>query len=228
MYNIKEFYMGEYYLPVINPVSEGSLIEFGFNIYCSTCSWEELQQPVFFGMNRGQAYAACFVIFQIYQNIEMFLEIINAKKYERKMVKRTFYMQFSSYYLIVGLCFLATLVSPNNVLYDPSEGGRSLIYIVIFTSSYLVLHLIFGHLCDKEFLPYSTPPFLITLFTFVTAILGCVIIPEVIAPYEYYIWYTIAVYMLINSLISFNFIIKQMEEHFNIKAFDITDKVKDR
>eukprot|EP00344_Euplotes_crassus_P007991 CAMPEP_0196994822 /NCGR_PEP_ID=MMETSP1380-20130617/1057_1 /TAXON_ID=5936 /ORGANISM="Euplotes crassus, Strain CT5" /LENGTH=266 /DNA_ID=CAMNT_0042410305 /DNA_START=20 /DNA_END=820 /DNA_ORIENTATION=+ len=103
MYNIKEYYMGEYYLPVINPVSEGSLIEFFFSVYCASFPWNEWGQPIIYGLNRGQIYAALFIIFQIYQNIEMFFEILNAKEHERRFEKGKFYTQFSSYLVLVIL-----------------------------------------------------------------------------------------------------------------------------
>lgn len=56
MYNLKEYYLGEYYLPAFNPVSEGAIIELLVNIYFSCYSWEELVDPVLFGLNRGQLY----------------------------------------------------------------------------------------------------------------------------------------------------------------------------
>lgn len=88
---------------MINPVSEGSLVEFFFSLYCATFEWEELSKPVIYGYNRGQAYAVFFVVFQIYQNIEMFFEILNSKTYERKFESGKFYKQFSSYFLLVFL-----------------------------------------------------------------------------------------------------------------------------
>ena len=156
----------------------------------------------------------------------MFFEIINAKKFERRMDKKKFFIQFSSYYLLMILAFIATFVSPNDIVHDPTNGGRSIIYIVIFGSSYLVLHLILGHLADKEFYPYKTIPFLITLFMMISAIFACVITPEKVSSYENLIWYSIAAYLLANSLVIFISIIRQMEDHFKIKAFSITPKDK--
>ena len=103
MYNIKEYYLGEYYLPFINPVSEGSLLEFSLNIYCATFDWKEFGSPILFGLNRGQLYATFFIIFQIYQNLEILVEILTSKKYERKFEKGTFLVQFSSYFVLVAL-----------------------------------------------------------------------------------------------------------------------------
>ncbi|CAI2369731.1 unnamed protein product [Moneuplotes crassus] len=226
MYNIKEFYMGEYYLPIINPVSEGSLLEFFFSAYCASFHWEEWSKPIIFGLNRGQAYAAFFVIFQIYQNIEMMFEIINAKKYERKFENKKFYIQFSSYFLLVALCIVATFVSPNDIIHHPIEGGRSIIYIIIFGSSYLVLHLMFGHLANKEFYPYSTPPFVISIFSIVGGIVASIFCPEIFGTYEFYFWYIIAAYLLINSLTCFCSIIVSMENCFGIKAFKVKPKEK--
>jgi hypothetical protein len=56
MYNMKEYYLGEYYLPAFNPISEGAIIELGVNIYFSCYNWEELLEPVLFDLNRGQLY----------------------------------------------------------------------------------------------------------------------------------------------------------------------------
>ena len=103
MYNFKEYYMGEYYLPIINPISEGSLLEFFFSMYCASYAWEDLMQPVMYGYNIGQLYSLFFVVFQIYQNIEMFVEIWTAKKYVRKFETGTFLVQFSSYFLFLAM-----------------------------------------------------------------------------------------------------------------------------
>ena len=90
-------------MPLINPVSEGSLLEFVFTVYCASFHWEEWSKPVLYGYNRGQVYVAFFIVFQIYQNIEMFIEILNAKKYERKFETAKFFTQFSSYFFLVVL-----------------------------------------------------------------------------------------------------------------------------
>lgn len=221
------FCIGEYYLPVINPVSEGSILEFFFGVYCATFNWEEWSKPVIFGLNRGQAYAAFFWIFQLYQNIEMFLEILWAKKYERKFERSKFFIQSSSYPLLVTLWLLATVVSPNDVIHNSYEGGRCIIYIIIFGSSYLVLHLMFGHLADKEFYPYSTPPFVVSLLLLIGGIVASVVNPEVFKVYEYYYWYLIAAYLLANSLVCFWSIICSMEDCFGIRAFVVKPKEKE-
>jgi len=51
MYNLKEYYMGEYYLPVINPVSEGSIVGFIVMILCSYFGWEAVKKPYAYGLN---------------------------------------------------------------------------------------------------------------------------------------------------------------------------------
>jgi hypothetical protein len=226
MYNIKEYYMGEYYLPFINPVSEGAILEFFVNAYFALHTWEELGEPVLYGFTRGHVYVSFFIIFQIYQNIEMFIEIITAKKYARPMIKSKFYKQFSSYFVLVILCLILAFVSPNDIVYNPTDGPRSICYIIIFGSAYIVLHLITGHLCNKEFYPYSTAPFVITLTCLVISILTCIFAPQAIMPYEWYIYYSIAAYLVINCLLVFRSIVKQMETHFGIKTFDIRAQLK--
>lgn len=163
MYNIKEYYMGEYYLPVFNPVSEGSLIEFSFNMLFAYLGWEAMSEPFVFGLKFGECYAVFFLIFQIYQNVEMLIEILTAKKYEIPLEKSKFFIQFSSFFIILILCFLLAMISPNDMVHDKVDSGRCIGYIVMFASSYLVLHLIIGHLAHKEFNPYSYGPFRITL-----------------------------------------------------------------
>jgi predicted membrane chloride channel (bestrophin family) len=100
--------------------------------------------------------------------------------------------------------------------------------MVMFGSSYLVLHLLIGHLANKEFRPYQTVPFVLTLVMMFFALFFCIVFPEGFMHYELIVWYSIALYLLINSLVTFAAIVRQMESHFGIKAFDITDKVKDQ
>lgn len=218
MYNMKEYYMGEYFLPIINPVSEGSMIDLIFVIYCYCIGWEELQKPVFYDMNVGQCFAGTMVIFQIYQNIEMFIEILTAEKYEKPMQVPKFLIQFSSYWLCVILCVTLSF------FYDYERVERPLLYMLIFSSSYLVLHLILGHLTHKEFSPYSTIPFLFVL----AMMISCIVLHKSVflQTNACCVFYGIALYLLANSLVCFTSIIKQMEGLLGIKAFSVKRKTK--
>lgn len=103
MYNIKEYYMGEYYLPLINPVSEGSIVEFFFSLFCAYLGWEVMSRPYLFGLGIGEIYAVMMITTQIYQNLEMLIEILTAKKYEIPLKRSKFWVQFSSFFIIVFL-----------------------------------------------------------------------------------------------------------------------------
>lgn len=103
MYNLKEFYMGEYYLPIINPISEGCLVGFGMVMYCAYVGWKDLPQPVFYGLGVCEIFACIICITQVYQNIEMIVEILRAKKYEIPCTKSDFIIKLSSYLLLLGL-----------------------------------------------------------------------------------------------------------------------------
>lgn len=118
------------------------------------------------------------------------------------------------------------MVSPNDIIHDPIDSGRCVAYIVMFTSSYLVLHLIIGHLARKEFNPYSSRPFQVTILAILGFIILCFTSPALAKEYEIYCLYTIAGYLLVNSLLVFRSTVKQMETHLGIKAFSITPKVK--
>lgn len=218
MYNMKEYYMGEYFLPIINPVSEASIIDLIFVFYCFFTGWQELQKPVFYDLNVGQCFAGTIVIFQIYQNIEMFIEILTAQKYEKPMRVPKFLVQFSSYWLCLILCVTLSF------LYDYERVERPLVYMVVFSSSYLVLHLIIGHLADKEFRPYSSIPFLFAL----AMMISCVVFHKsaLLQDNAGCVFYGIALYLLANSLISFMSIITQMENLLGIKAFSVKRKEK--
>jgi Na+-translocating ferredoxin:NAD+ oxidoreductase RnfA subunit len=120
--------MGEYYLPVINPVSEGSLFDFIFVLFCVFIGYEKIQNQSSFGLTITEIYALVLVISQIYQNIEMIIEITSAKKYDRPFKWGKFLSDLSSYYLILSLCILISLVSHNDVIHDNYECGRCLMY----------------------------------------------------------------------------------------------------
>jgi hypothetical protein len=56
MFNLKEYYMGEYYLQIINPISEGSLIGLALMLYCGYQGWEHIQKPMIGGYSFTQFY----------------------------------------------------------------------------------------------------------------------------------------------------------------------------
>jgi ethanolaminephosphotransferase len=145
-YNLKEYYMGEYYLPWINPVSEGSLLDFFVVLLCAYLGWETIQKPTSLGIRITELYIGVIVIHQIYQNIEMTIEILTAKKYDRPMKVGKFLVDFSSFYLLLTLGFISAIISPNDVVHDFDQGGRCILYVIMFGSSYLTIHLIVGHL----------------------------------------------------------------------------------
>lgn len=147
MYNLKEYYMGEYYLPIINPVSEGSLLSFTVGFLCFWFGWERIQQEYAYGLTALQIYSLFMVISQVYQNIEMMIEIVNAKTYEMKFDMLNYFINLSSYFLVLGLSIVIIIISPNDLMHDETEGGRCIMYILLFGNSYLVLHLMIGHLC---------------------------------------------------------------------------------
>lgn len=97
MYNIKEYYLGEYYLPFFNPISEGSLIEFVVCCLIGFYGWEAVKSPIAYGYSACQLYSVFFILFQFYQNIEIFIEIVTSKKYEMPFKISSFLMNFSSY-----------------------------------------------------------------------------------------------------------------------------------
>lgn len=103
MYNLKEYYMGEYYLPFINPVSEGSLLSFCVLFFCYYFGWQACQSEYAYGMSVPQLYCLFIVITQIYQNIEMLFEIIRAGDYEIELKPMSFVVNFASYFLVFGL-----------------------------------------------------------------------------------------------------------------------------
>jgi len=100
MYNIKEFYMGEYYLPIVNPISEGSILGFVIVCLCAWAGWESIQQPALFGMPYTHLYAAFIIVTQVYQNAEMFVEVIRAKKYEMPFTILKYLKDCSSYLVL--------------------------------------------------------------------------------------------------------------------------------
>lgn len=159
MFNLKEYYLGEYYLPVVNAISEGSILELSFGVFCAYQGWEELSKPSCFGLKIGVLYAILLCVFQIYQNFEVLFEIIRGKKYEIHYSKSKFAIQFSSFFIILLLVVLLTIVSPNQYIYDRVECGRAYGYIIMFASSFLVMHLLIGHLAKRDFKPFSYLPF---------------------------------------------------------------------
>jgi ethanolaminephosphotransferase len=46
MFNIKEYYVGEYFLQPINPIDEGSVVYFLGYLYVAYFGWEHCQEPV--------------------------------------------------------------------------------------------------------------------------------------------------------------------------------------
>lgn len=99
-------------------------------------------------------------------------------------------------------------------------------YVLVFGNSLLVLHLLIGHLCKKEFQPYKIKPFIISIVAILGLIAFIVFDKECAKTYELYIHYALAIYLLTSSLITFASIVRQMEKHLGIKAFSITPKIK--
>lgn len=53
LFNLKEYYTGEYYLQVINAVDEGSFIYIACYLYAFFAGWEKGLEPFFPGTWRG-------------------------------------------------------------------------------------------------------------------------------------------------------------------------------
>ena len=57
VFNLKEYYIGEYFLQEINAIDEGSLVYFCFYMFAAFTGWESLTEPWFFGF---RPYAILF------------------------------------------------------------------------------------------------------------------------------------------------------------------------
>lgn len=80
-----------------------------------------------------------------------------------KFVSKDFWIQMLSYGLIVMGALDLVYLSPNQLMYDPNDGGRAIIYICMFQTSLLVLHLQIGHLGRKLFKPFSVNAFVVSI-----------------------------------------------------------------
>ena len=49
VFNLKEYYVGEYFLQEINAIDEGSLVYFLFYLYAAFTGWESLTEPAWLG-----------------------------------------------------------------------------------------------------------------------------------------------------------------------------------
>ena len=151
MFNLKEYYMGEYYLQFINPISEGSLLGLALVLYWGYCGWEYVAQPWMYGYTFTQIYWMFIILTQIYQNVEILVEILWSKKYEMPFTMPKFLIDFLSFVLFFILCTFLAFVSPNDYVNDKIDGGRGILYIMIFGNSYIVLQLMIGHLGKKNY-----------------------------------------------------------------------------
>lgn len=100
LYNIREYYLGEYYLPFINPISEGSLLEFVVCCLISFYGWEAVKTPILFEYTALHYFSIFFIVFQTYQNFEIIVKIITSKNYEMKYSLNSFLVNFSSYWVL--------------------------------------------------------------------------------------------------------------------------------
>lgn len=224
MFNLKEYYMGEYYLQVINPISEGSVVGLMIVLYWGYIGWEAVQVPWAFGYSFTQLFWLFIIVSQIYQNLEMLVEIIMAKKYEMPFKMTKFIADFSSFMIFYILCVLLAFYSPNDYVNDKIDGGRGILYIMIFGNSYIVLQLMIGHLGHKKFDPFRSISFALSWVLISAFILLWNLCPEVVKPFEGYFLYSLGAYLAISSLSCFVSIVRQMESHLKIQAFRIKTK----
>lgn len=56
MYNIREYYIGEYFLPLINPISEGSIIYFTLYCVAEWLGYASMSTPLIWGLRGGDIF----------------------------------------------------------------------------------------------------------------------------------------------------------------------------
>lgn len=80
LFNLKEYYVGEYYLQIVNAVDEGSFIYIGTYLYAYFSGWEEGLKPFLFGQRGLWALFYPITIAQTYQLLEIVYEILTWKQ----------------------------------------------------------------------------------------------------------------------------------------------------
>lgn len=103
LYNIKEYYLGEYLLPAFNSISEGSVILFGILSYASYNGWEQVSAPFILNLPICHIFAYLIFFNQTIDNFRMIYEILTADKYEMPFKAKTFFLQFFIYFYFLVL-----------------------------------------------------------------------------------------------------------------------------
>lgn len=82
VFNLKEYYTGEYFLQEINAIDEGSLLFFCFYMFAAFVGWESLQEPWLLGLKPFAFIFYPTLVQQIVQNFNIVVEIMTSKEYE--------------------------------------------------------------------------------------------------------------------------------------------------
>ena len=97
----------------------------------------------------------------MWQNIEMTWDILKSKTYEVAFESSEFWGLMSGYMMFVVLTTYLQWAGPNQLVRDPSDGGRAMMYVLAFGTALVVLQMQIGHLTHKRFEIYGSLPFLL-------------------------------------------------------------------
>ena len=75
------------------------------------------------------------------QDVNIIIEIVQSKTHEAEYKPGRFFYHVALYIYLMVLCGILTIYSPNGVAYDNSDGGRALLYILMFGTAVMVLQL---------------------------------------------------------------------------------------
>lgn len=91
----------------------------------------------------------------LYQNIEILYDILTWKKpVNMPVVWPKFISHLALYIYFYGLLTYLNYFSPNELPFNPNDGGWAILYILCFGTAVIVLQLQIGWLTQKEFIVY--------------------------------------------------------------------------
>jgi len=103
--------------------------------------WKWTMQPIAKGLRLAHWLSIVTTFFTHLQNIEMAIDIIRSKTYEMpySLGKFAYIMGIGIYF--TSLTTYLQYVSPNQLAFDPLDGGRAMLYILMFGTAILVLQM---------------------------------------------------------------------------------------
>lgn len=132
--------------------------------YCWSAfkGWAWSYSPLAYGFRLSHFLAIGSHVTTHLQNVEMAFDVVRSKTYEMPYSGKEFLFNLAVGVYFTGLTTYLQWASPNQLAYDPTDGGRAMLYILMFGTAILVLQMQIGHLTKKVFNPFKSIPFVLT------------------------------------------------------------------